>query len=232
MFKKISANKWCIVMMLAGVVGCMTLAGCFKTPSMPPPAKAAAESTAKAVPAAAASGGASVGAFLQDIGSATAGAVVSEHMSPFFLAGLGLVILGGLTMVFGGKATGFTLIALGMATTGTGVLFIQYPWVVLVIAVVIGVLVAVMAYTRNKDRQQLEGTAAEAARQAEELDALGKAAELITQVVETVPGGKEVKAGLRALGTEKMAAVKKVVSPIKEKLALAEVSATAETARL
>ncbi len=218
MIKRIGANKWCIVMVLAGAVGCATLAGCFKVPQSP--AKAAGESAAKAVPAAAASGGASVGAFLADIGSATAGAVVSEHMTPFFLAGLGLVILGGVTMVFGGKATGFTLIALGMTTTGTGVLFIQYPWIVLVIAVVIGVLLAVMTYTRSKARQQLSGTEEAAARQAEELDAFGKATGFIAQVIEAVPGGAEVKAGLRALGPEPMAAVKKVVSPIKEKLAL------------
>lgn len=222
--KWILANKRIILIVLVGIVGCATLAGCFKTSALP--AKAAAESAAKAIPTAAASGGSSVGSFLADIGSATAGAVVSEGMSPFFLAGLGLVILGGVTMVFGGKATGVTLILLGMGTTGTGVLFVQYPWIVLVIAVITAVLVAVMTYTRNKDRQKLAGTEAEAAQKAEEVDAFTKATEFLAQAIESVPGGAEVKAALREKGADTVQTVKKVVSPIKAKLATAS---TAET---
>ncbi len=49
--------------------------------------------------------------------------------------------------------------------------------------------------------------------------------------MEAVKGGQEVKAAIRALGPEPMAAVKKVITPIKEKLALTGTSTTAETAR-
>ncbi len=221
MIKWIGINKWAFIMVLVSVVGCATMAGCFRVAS---PAKAAGESAAKAVP-----NGASVGAFLADIGSATAGAVVSEHISPYFLAGLGISILGIVTIALGGKATGTTLFLLGIATSGTGVLFVQYPWIVLVIAVVIGVLLAVMTYTRSKAQKQLEGTAAEAAQKAEEVGAFDKALRLLAQGIEVCGG--DVKTWLREEGPDAVQAVKKVVSPIKAELAKAQ-SSKAETVRI
>ena len=161
-------------------------------------------------------GGRTVGTVLQDIGSATADNRIADRMRPFFMAGLAFVILGALTFAIGGKATGFGLMVLGIATTGTGVLFIQYPWTVLVVAVLVGVMLVLVVYDRWRVRKRLEGTETELQAKAEELDAFSQATGIIAKVVETAKGGKSIKEGIRELGPEAVSAVKKVISPIKE----------------
>ena len=83
---------------------------------------------------------------LQKVGSAPAGEIVSASMQPFFRAGLALMVIGGLVAGFFLRKTGLMLIILGIATTGVGVLFIQYPWVVLAFALLAVVTAGLAVY--------------------------------------------------------------------------------------
>lgn len=141
---------------------------------------------------------------LQDIGGAPASLLVAEPMRPFFAAGLGFIILGGLTLCLGGRAAGFTLLILGAFTSATGVLFVQYPWAVLVLALVAGVVAVLAAYDRLRARREL----------ADNREAL----EATAEVIQKLPEGKAIKNGLVSLGEEVEDKVRAVIDPIKEKL--------------
>lgn len=141
---------------------------------------------------------------LRDIGAAPAALAVSEPMRPFFYAGLGFIVLGGLVLCCGGKGTGLVLLGLGAATTATGVLFVQYPWAVLVLALAAGVAAALAVHDRCRARRELRRN--------------GEALEAAALVIQTVPEGRAIKKGLAALGDEVEEMVRSVVTPIKDKL--------------
>lgn len=141
---------------------------------------------------------------LRDIGQAPAALAVSEPMRPFFAAGLGFIVLGGLAICFGGKGSGFALMALGLGTTATGVLFVQYPWAVLLLALAAGVVAFIAIVDRLRARREL----------ANSRQALTAAAE----VIQKVPEGAAIKKGLAALGEKTEAAVRAAITPIKEQL--------------
>lgn len=145
-----------------------------------------------------------IGSTLKTIGGAPAALAVAEPMRPFFAAGLGFIVLGGLTLCLGAKGTGASLLALGVATTGTGVLFVQYPWAVLFLALAAGCVAVYAVYERIAARRELSRNR----------DALAATAE----VIQKLPEGGAIKRGLSALGREVEEKVRLAVSPIKERL--------------
>lgn len=143
-------------------------------------------------------------AALRDIGGAPAALSVSEPMRPFFAAGLGFIVLGGLVLCLGGRGGGLTLLALGALTTATGVLFVQYPWAVLLLALAAGGAAALAAHDRLRARRELSRSR----------EALAAAAE----VIQKLPEGEAMKRGLVAMGAKTEAKVRSVITPIKEEL--------------
>lgn len=143
-------------------------------------------------------------ATLHDLGEAPASLLVAEPMRPFFGAGLGFIVLGGLLLCLRAQTPGFILLAIGAFTTATGVLFIQYPWAVLLMTLAAAAAAVLAAYDRLRARRELERdrTALEAA----------------TEVIQNIPEGKAVKNGIAALGHDVETAVRQAVDPIKEKL--------------
>lgn len=97
-----------------------------------------------------------------------------------------------------------TLLALGALTTATGVLFVQYPWAVLLLALAAGGVAALAAYDRLCARRELSRNR----------EALAATAE----VIQNLPEGGAIKKGLSAMGTETEARVRSVIAPIKEEL--------------
>lgn len=150
-------------------------------------------------------------ATLQDLGGAPAALSVSEPMRPFFAAGLGFIVMGGVVLCLGARGTGAVLLGLGVATTAVGVLFVQYPWTVLLVALAAGVLTAAAVYDRIRARRELDATAGELGRNREAL-------EVTAQVIQNIPEGRAVKAALADLGPETEDKVRRVISPIKNKL--------------
>ena len=143
-------------------------------------------------------------AALREVNASPAALAVSEPMRPFFAAGLGFIVLGGLVFCLGGKGSGLTLLALGALTTATGVLFVQYPWAVLLLALAAGGVAALAAYDRLRARRELSRNR----------EALAAAAE----VIQKLPEGGAIKKGLAAMGAETEAIVRSVITPIKEEL--------------
>ena len=134
----------------------------------------------------------------------SADAAVAEPMRPYFAAGLGLLVLGGLAAIAGAKTAGLAAMALGGAVTAIGVVIVQYPWAVL-LAFLLAVGVAGAALfdrwrTKNelvRNRSALAATA---------------------QVIQNLPEGKAIKQGLADLGSEVEERVREVVTPIKDRL--------------
>lgn len=193
-----------IILLFASSLVTLYASGCMDRNAAGNPPDAAAKPDAKPT----------VGTVLRDLGAAPASLMISEAMRPFFLAGLGFIVLGGLAFCFGGKGTGLTLMGVGALTTAAGVLFIQYPWAVLVVALVAGLAALAAVYGGWKSRRALESKAAALA------DA-DKALEVLAEATQKAKGGKEVKAGIKSMGTEAVAVVRRVVDPIKDKLAKA-----------
>lgn len=150
-------------------------------------------------------------AVLRDLGSAPAGLAVAESLRPFFVVGLGFVVLGGLALCFGGPGTGLTLMAVGAAATMAGVLFIQYPWIVLALALVAGLAALLAVHSRWRSRKALDDAAEKLARS-------GEAMEVLTEKIQNTKGGEQIKAQIKAAGPEAVNKVRKVVGPIKDKL--------------
>lgn len=172
---------------LAVVVAVIAAAGCRRRAAAPPEAPESG-----------------IAATLRDIGRSPAALAVSEPMRPFFAAGLGFIVLGGLTFCFGGRGTGLALTGLGVATTATGVLFVQYPWATLILALAAGALTAAAAWDRLRARRDL---------------ALSREAlEAAAAVIQNRPEGKAIKEGLAALGEEAAGRIRSVIDPIKAKL--------------
>lgn len=141
---------------------------------------------------------------IRDAGAAPAAPSVAEPLRPFFAAGLGFIVFGGVALCFGGRGAGFLLLLLGAATTATGVLFSQYPWTVLPLALAAGATAAFAALGQARARRELE----------QNREALAATAE----VIQNLPEGRAIKAGLSGLGREVEARVRSVVTPIKDKL--------------
>lgn len=190
MKKLASRMLWpCIAVTVA--VSCIVAAGCLRQAAKPagtPPAQVSG-----------------VGKALQHIGAAPAAPAVSDPMRPFFSAGLGFIALGGILVCFGGRGTGLLLMGLGVGTTATGVLFVQFPWAALILALAAGLFAAIIAYDRIRVRRQLATTNA--------------AVEITTEVIQNVPEGKAIKEGISFLGEKAEETVRAVVTPIKKRLA-------------
>ena len=148
---------------------------------------------------------------LKDINVAPAHASIAGPMRHFFLAGLGFLVLGGVSACFGGKGTGVSLMFFGAVTTATGVLFVQYPWTVLLLALAAGVLIVISAVDRFRDRRKLSATARELLVNRQALTAT-------TEAIQNTPEGSAVKARLSAMGKEIEETVRSAVTPIKEQL--------------
>lgn len=143
-------------------------------------------------------------AALRDGGGVAAALAVAEPMRTFFAADLAFIVVGGALAGLGVKGSGLVLMGLGVATTGTGVLFVRYPWTVLVLALAAGVAASAALYDRLRARRDL----------ARNREALAAAAE----VIQNIPEGRAVKDGLKAMGGQVEEAVREVVGPIKERL--------------
>lgn len=133
-------------------------------------------------------------------GSATAVEAVISRYDPialYYVAGLALLVGGGLTFAFGGKTAGGALIATGIGTAWFGQTLDLRPWVSMVAMLTVGPIVAGVAYDRWKLRR---GTA------------------VIVEKVETTPGGEEVKAAIRADGEKTESVVRSAITAIKNKL--------------
>ena len=151
------------------------------------------------------------GSVLRDLGSAPAGLAVVEGTRPFLTAGLALAIVGGVMFAFGGRGTGLSLMGVGAIISASGVLFIQYPWVVLVAAILASLPLMASAYSGWRTRRELATKAAE-------LTDADNALEVLAEQIETKNGGEEIKAGIKSLGPEAAKRVRKVIAPIKDKL--------------
>lgn len=139
-------------------------------------------------------------------GGITAAAVdsVAEPMRPFFAAGLGFLVIGGLAAAWGGRAGGLLLMGLGAATTAVGVLFVQFPWVVLPLLLVAMLAAGLALWDRMRARRELLRSQ----------DVLAATA----QVIQNTPEGKAIKTGLAQLGKNVEERVREVIDPIKERL--------------
>ncbi len=184
---------------LAAILAAAVAAGCSRPGGGNTPAPAGAGETVVACPA-----DSRLAGTLRDMNVAPAGSAVAEPMRPFFAAGLVFIVLGGLAVCLGAGGTGLLLVGMGAATTATGVLFVQYPWAVLVLTVAAGLAAALALYGRRRARLEL----------GRNQDALAAAAE----VIQNAPEGKAIKEGLSGLGREIEAKVRAVIDPIKERL--------------
>ncbi len=158
----------------------------------------APEAASGAVPGAAWSGGGMI--------AAPPGAAVAPSMRPYFAAGLGLLVLGGLAAVVGAKAAGFASMLLGGALTAIGVVIVQYPWAVLAAFLLASGVAGLAFFDRWRKQREL----------AKSRDALAATA----LVIQNLPEGKAIKQGLADLGGDVAAQVREVVTPIKDQLRL------------
>ncbi len=133
-----------------------------------------------------------------------AGAAVAGPMRPYFAAGLGLLVLGGLAAIAGAKAMGFASMILGGALTALGVVIVQYPWAVLLAFLLAVAVTGLALFDRWRKQREL----------AKNRDALTAAA----QVIQNLPEGRAIKQGLADLGSDIAAQVREVVTPIKDQL--------------
>lgn len=145
-----------------------------------------------------------VGTAGERVAAATTLAAVAEPMRPFFAAGLGFIVVGGVGIALGARRFALILLVLGVATTATGVLFVRYPWAVLLLALPLGGVVVYSAVDSVRARRQL----------ARNQEALAATAE----VIQNLPEGKSIKNGLSALGAETEQRIREVLSPIKDRL--------------
>lgn len=184
-----------LIVVLAVVIAAasLTAVGCF---GFKPKSSVPALGDKKASEVGGSSGG--VAKILRDVGSAPAAAIVSDKMGPFFWAGLGFIVLGGVAIFLGARATGLSMFGLGVGIVAVGVFFSLYPWMVLVAFALAAVVI--MAKVIDAWRK-------------------GKVIEIITETVENTPGGKDVKAGIKDRGYSAARIVRAVVDPIKAKLA-------------
>ena len=141
---------------------------------------------------------------LQDIGGAPASFVVAESMRPFFAAGLVLLVLGGISACLGGRGVGFALMGIGFAATATGVLFVQYPWSVLLLVLAALAAAALTLWDRLRTGKELTRNR--------------EALALTAEVVQNIPEGRAVKVGLAGFGGEVESRLRAVIDPIKEDL--------------
>ena len=189
-----------VAVLFAVSLGLLYAAGCIDRKGAVPGNAAVVEASPNAV-----------AAVLRDLGAAPADSIVSEAMRPFFAVGLGFIVLGGLAFCFGGRGTGLTLMAVGALATAAGVLFTQYPWMVLALALVAGVAALVAVHGSWRARQSLRD-------KTEELARADAAMEVIAEKIQTVRGGDRIKAGIKAAGPDAVNTVRQVVGPIKDRL--------------
>ena len=195
------------------IVACLVFAGCFRKAEEPtgqgagkPAATAtASESSAKSVPARSAGtgtgAGAGVGSFLREIGSAPASDLLAGYFKPYPLVGLGLIVLGALSFIFGGKGNGIILVAMGFVTGMAGASVVQYPFVSLMVPLAVGALLVYAIWQLTKAK---------------------KAAAVVVDAVENAENKAEITAGIREHGPEAVQLVRWLVDPIKTGLAKVE----------
>lgn len=139
-------------------------------------------------------------------GSTTSGpksvkvAMVENPVWMYTAAGVGMMVFGALVVAFHGKGPGACLLVTGAVIGGFGHVLATYPWVILVAVMVGGAATVMIAYDRWRQ---------------------GKTLGIIVEEVQAVPGGKQVKAGIKAKGPEVEEEVRRVIRPIKNQLAKA-----------
>lgn len=188
-FCVMSAAALCGAMLVSG--GCLDRQTTGKTP-------APGESSTKTTPA----GGKSVGSVLRDLGSAPASAQVAEFVKPYRMIGPIIVVAGIAAFFLGGAATGWSMIAMGAAATFIGASVMQYPWLALILVVVLGAWMVGLVRRGKKTE--------------------GGLSELV-QVIQEAPHKKEITAALNAKGIKVTSKVRAVVDPIKQALGLTKV---------
>lgn len=134
----------------------------------------------------------------------SADTAIAEPTRPYFAAGLGLLVLGGLAAIAGARTAGLAVMALGGAVTAFGVLIVQYPWVVLLAFLAAAGAAGLAFFDRRRTEKELTGNRS----------ALAAAA----QVIQNLPEGKAIKRGLADLGKDVEEQVRQVIDPIKERL--------------
>lgn len=150
------------------------------------------ESSAKATPAR------SVGSVLRDIGSAPASAAVTDFVQPWRWIGPAVVAAGVGAFILGGAATGWSMVALGAGVTFLGASVLQYPWLSLILVVVLG---AWMVGLVKRGQSVKDGMAK------------------VVEAVEQAPHKEEITKALKEQGPAVVQLVRSVVDPIKVKLA-------------
>lgn len=194
---------------------CIVFSGCFKQASEPtagqgagkPTASATvSESSAKSIPAK--SAGAGVGSVLREIGSAPASELLAGYFKPYPLVGLGLIVLGALSFVFGGKGNGVALVVIGFVTGMGGASVVQYPIVSLMVPLAVGGLLVYAVWQLAKAK---------------------KAATVLVDSVENAEHKAEVTGAIKEQGIEAVQLVRWLVDPIKAVLAKKEGAAMGES---
>ncbi len=186
-------RKNIIVTVVIITVLCGVLAGCRASAAKIILGRAGAESVAE-------TGAVALGGKL--VRSADAG--FSGPARAYFVAGLGLLVLGGLAVIVGARGTGAAAMALGCAVSGMGVVIVRYPWAILLAFLLAAAVAGLALFDRWKKARAL----------AKSRTALTAAA----QVIQNLPEGKAIKQGLANLGGDIAAQVREVVTPIKDQL--------------
>lgn len=152
-----------------------------------------------------------VGQYLRALASSPASNDIAKVMDSLCHAGILFIVLGGISIIFGGKTSGFTLIGIGALMLSIGVLFIQYPWVVLVVASLAGLIAAISALEAWRTKKALTDKTTELVKE-------HAVTEKLAETIEKVPEGEKVKEYLKGLGDDVVEMMNEVIDPIKEKL--------------
>lgn len=141
---------------------------------------------------------------LRALAGAPATGHLAETLDYFFYAGISFLVIGGFAIAFGQKTAGGHLFLMGVFMTSVGVLFSQYPWV----SLIFGGLCGIMAVIHGVQYYFTD------LRVKEDESAL----ETLAEVIQNHPEGVAIKQGIAEFGEDIEGAVRKVISPIKDKL--------------
>lgn len=150
----------------------------------------------------------SLGGYLRALASSPASGEVAKAMDGLCNAGTLFLVLGGVAVILKGRRTGFLLMGVGALMLAAGVLFLQYPWIVLAVAVVVGIVVAVNLIQQWREKEDV----------AKQLEQEHAALEVAAEVIQTIPEGKAVKKAFVDKGAAVVQLLDSVIDPIKEKL--------------
>lgn len=144
--KAIFSARPMLFIVLAGILICGALVGCFRL--------AKSESVQQAT---AATSGA--GKVLQAIGAAPAAPAVSGPMTVYFYVAVAFIAIGAVAFAMRSWGTGLILVLSGIGINTVAVWFVQYPYLTLIPAIGIGILTVALARDRLRKSEVLESTA-------------------------------------------------------------------------